>query len=111
MDKFIESQNNNQLGKGGNETMTKSELVGKISRDSGITKAEAAAALNSFTTGIGNALKDKKDGKVTLVGFGTFIRMTHKARKGRNPRTGAAIKIKKRNVAKFRPGKKLRESI
>jgi DNA-binding protein HU-beta len=96
---------------GGQEEMTKSDLVDKMSQDAGITKAAAGAALNSFMDGIGKALKDKKDGKVTLVGFGTFLKTTRKARKGRNPRTGEAIKIKKSNVVKFRPGKKLKDGI
>ena len=52
-----------------------------------------------------------KNGKVTLVGFGTFQKVRRKARKGRNPQTGEAIKIKATNVVKFRPGKKLRDSI
>ena len=56
------------------------------------------------------ALK-KKSGKVTLVGFGTFQKVRRKARKGRNPQTGEAIKIKATNVVKFRPGKKLRDAI
>jgi len=56
------------------------------------------------------ALK-KKDGKVTLVGFGTFSKIRRKARKGRNPQTGDPIKIKACNVVKFRPGKKLREAV
>ncbi len=51
--------------------MTKSELVEQMAKDAGITKASANAALNSFLTGVTNALK-KKDGKATLVGFGTF---------------------------------------
>jgi DNA-binding protein HU-beta len=50
----------------------------------------------------------KKDGKVTLVGFGTFTKVQRKARKGRNPQTGAPIKIKACSVVKFRPGKKLK---
>jgi DNA-binding protein HU-beta len=48
---------------------------------------------------------------VTLVGFGTFQKTRRKARKGRNPQTGEAIKIKAKNVVKFKPGKKLSESI
>ncbi len=91
--------------------MIKSELIDKMAQDAGITKASAGAALNSFMDGIGKALKDKKDGKVTLVGFGTFLKTTRKARKGRNPRTGEVIKIKKCNVIKFRPGKKLKDGI
>lgn len=90
--------------------MTKAELVDKMAKDSGISKVAAAAALNSFMEGIAKALK-KKDGKVTLVGFGTFLKVRRKARKGRNPQTGDPIKIKACNVVKFKPGKKLKESI
>jgi DNA-binding protein HU-beta len=53
----------------------------------------------------------KKDGKVTLVGFGTFMKVRRKARKGRNPQTGEVIKIKAANVVKFKPGKKLRDAV
>jgi DNA-binding protein HU-beta len=90
--------------------MTKAELVEKMANDSNISKVAAATALNSFMDGVTKALK-KKDGKVTLVGFGTFSKVRRKARKGRNPQTGDPIKIKACNVVKFRPGKQLRESI
>ncbi|MBW1697905.1 MAG: HU family DNA-binding protein [Deltaproteobacteria bacterium] len=90
--------------------MTKAELVDKMAKDAGISKVAAAAALNSFMDGVTKSLK-KKDGKVTLVGFGTFSKVRRKARKGRNPQTGAPIKIKATNVVKFRPGKKLRDAI
>ena len=90
--------------------MTKAELIEKMAKDAKITKTAAGTALDSFMTGVTKALK-KKDGKVTLVGFGTFQKSRRKARKGRNPQTGEAIKIKARNVVKFKPGKKLRESI
>ena len=90
--------------------MTKAELVEKMAADASITKVAAAAALDSFTENVGKALK-KKDGKVTLVGFGTFQKSRRKARKGRNPQTGETIKIKATNVVKFKPGKKLKESI
>jgi DNA-binding protein HU-beta len=90
--------------------MTKAELVEKMAKDAGISKVAAASALNSFVDGITKALK-KKDGKVTLVGFGTFAKSRRKARKGRNPQTGDPIKIKASNVVKFKPGKKLKESI
>jgi DNA-binding protein HU-beta len=56
------------------------------------------------------ALK-KKEGKVTLVGFGTFSKVHRKARKGRNPQTGATIKIKASNTAKFKPSKALKNAI
>jgi len=90
--------------------MTKAELVEKMAKDADISKVAASAALNSFMEGVTKTLK-KKDGKVTLVGFGTFSKVRRKARKGRNPQTGEPIKIKARNVVKFKPGKTLRESI
>ena len=90
--------------------MTKAELIAKMAKDSGITKAAAGNALNSFTDGITKALK-KKDGKVTLTGFGTFSKVRRKARKGHNPQTGEAIKIKAKNAVKFKAGKKLKESV
>ncbi len=90
--------------------MTKAELVEKMAKDAGISKVAAATALNSFMTSVTKALK-KKAGKVTLVGFGTFSKVRRKARKGRNPQTGAPIKIKACNVVKFRAGKKLKDSI
>jgi DNA-binding protein HU-beta len=90
--------------------MTKAELVEKMANDAGISKVAATTALNSFTDSVTKALK-KKDGKVTLVGFGTFSKVRRKARKGRNPQTGDAIKIKARNVVKFKAGKKLKDAI
>ena len=90
--------------------MTKAEMIEKIAGDAGITKVAASAALDAFLEGVTGALK-KKDGKVTLVGFGTFAKVRRKARKGRNPQTGEVIKIKAGNVVKFRPGKKLADSI
>jgi DNA-binding protein HU-beta len=90
--------------------MTKVELAEKAAADAGITKAAAGAAIDSLLDGIAKALK-KKDGKVTLVGFGTFAKVRRKARKGRNPQTGESIKIKARNAVKFTPGKKLRDAV
>ena len=90
--------------------MTKAELVEKAAKDAKVSKAAAAAALNSFMDCVTKALK-KKGGKVTLVGFGTFSKVRRKARKGRNPQTGEPIKIKATNVVKFRPGKQLRDAV
>ena len=90
--------------------MTKAELIELMAKDAGISKSAAADALNSFTDQVTKALK-KKDGKVTIVGFGTFSKTRRKARKGRNPQTGEAIKIKASNVVKFKPGKKLKEAV
>jgi DNA-binding protein HU-beta len=90
--------------------MTKAELVEKMAEDAGISKAAALVALDSFTKSVTKELK-KKDGKVTLVGFGTFSKSRRKARKGRNPQTGEPIKIKASTSVKFKAGKKLKESL
>lgn len=90
--------------------MTKAELVEKMAEDAKITKVAAGTALDSFIANVTKALK-KKDGKVTLVGFGTFQKSRRKARKGRNPQTGETIKIKASNTVKFKPGKKLKDAI
>jgi len=90
--------------------MTKADIVEKAAKDAGISKVAAAAVLDSFMASVTKALK-KKNGKVTLVGFGSFQKVRRKARKGRNPQTGEPIKIKATNVVKFRPGKKLRDSV
>jgi DNA-binding protein HU-beta len=90
--------------------MTKAELVDQMAKDAGISKVAASAALNSFMGSVTKALK-KKDGKVTLVGFGTFSKVRRKARKGRNPQTGAPIKIKATNVVKFKAGKQLKDAV
>ncbi len=90
--------------------MTKAEIVDKMAEDAGIPKVKAAAALDSFMDSVVKTLK-KKDGKVTLVGFGSFSKVKRKARTGRNPQTGDKIKIKACNVVKFRPGKKLKDAV
>ena len=90
--------------------MTKAELVGKMAKDAKISKVAASKALNSFIDGITKGLK-KRNSRVTLVGFGTFQNVYRKTRKGRNPQTGEVIKIKGRNVVRFKPGKKLRDAI
>ena len=90
--------------------MTKAELIEKMAKDAKISKSSAGKALDSFMEGVTSALK-KKDGKVTLVGFGTFAKAHRKARTGRNPQTGAPIKIKAKNVVKFSAGKKLKDSV
>ncbi len=85
--------------------MNKAELVAKIAEDADISKTQANAALDAFTETITKTLKG--GGKVTLVGFGTFSVSKRAARAGRNPQTGAAIKIKAKKVAKFKAGKEL----
>jgi DNA-binding protein HU-beta len=90
--------------------MTKAEIIDQMASDAGISKTAAAAALNSFVDSVTKTLK-KKDGKVTLVGFGTFSKSKRKARKGRNPQTGEVIKIKASNSVKFKAGKKLKAAV
>lgn len=87
--------------------MTKAELVSVIAQGAGITKAAAAAALETYVATIAKELK--KNGKIGLVGFGTFSVVKRKAREGRNPQTGKTIKIPAKKVVKFRPGKALAE--
>lgn len=90
--------------------MTKAELIEQMASDAKISKVAAGAALESFTVNVTKALK-KKDGRVTLVGFGTFTKVRRKARKGRNPQTGEPLKIKASNAVKFKAGKKLKDAI
>jgi DNA-binding protein HU-beta len=90
--------------------MTKAQLVEMMAKDAGLSKAAANKALDSFIDSVKKALK-KKDGKVTLVGFGTFSKVRRKARKGRNPRTGETIKIAASNTVKFTPGKSLKSAL
>lgn len=89
--------------------MNKSELVDFIAGEAEISKAAAGRALDAVTTAVKKTLK--KGGTVTLVGFGTFSVGKRAARIGRNPQTGAEIKIKAAKVPKFRPGKALKEAV
>ncbi len=85
--------------------MKKAELIAKIAYDAGVTKTQANAAVDSFVEAVTKTLKSGN--KVTLVGFGTFSVTKRAARNGRNPQTGAVIKIKAKKVAKFKAGKEL----
>ncbi len=89
--------------------MTKDELVGKAAQDADITKTQADKALKSILASIEGALA--KGDKVSLVGFGTFSVSRRAARDGRNPATGAPIKIPAANVPKFKAGKKLKDAV
>ena len=89
--------------------MTKAELVEKMAKDAGISKADAVKALNSFIDGVTKTIK--KGGKVTLVGFGTFLLAKRKARTGRNPRTGEKIRIPASKVPKFSAGAGLKKAV
>lgn len=86
--------------------MTKAELVEKIAKDAGISKAAAGKAYQSFLDGITTGLK-KRNSRVTLVGFGTFKKVYRKTRWGRNPQTGEKIKIKGKNAITFKASKNL----
>ncbi len=86
-------------------TMNKAELINKIADDAGVSKTQANAAVDSFVEAVTKTLKGGD--KVTLVGFGTFSVSKRAARNGRNPQTGATIKIKAKRVAKFKAGKEL----
>lgn len=89
--------------------MTKADLVDKIAEQSGLTKAAGEKALNAFLDSVKEVLLS--EGRLNLTGFGTFAVESRQARKGRNPRTGAAITIPASKVVKFRPGRKLKDTI
>jgi DNA-binding protein HU-beta len=89
--------------------MNKAELISKIAEDAGITKTQANLTVDAFVDAVTKTLK--KGDKVTLVGFGTFSVSKRAARNGRNPQTGAVIKIKAKKVAKFKAGKELSSKI
>lgn len=89
--------------------MNKTELIDHIAKQSDISKAAAGRALDAVIGAVKTTLK--RGGTVTLVGFGTFAVGRRAARTGRNPRTGAPIKIKAAKVPKFRPGKGLKDSL
>jgi DNA-binding protein HU-beta len=82
--------------------MNKAELIDAIAADAGISKAAAKKALDSVTNSISNTLSS--GGRVSLIGFGTFSVSERSAREGRNPSTGATIKIPAKKVAKFKAG-------
>ena len=90
--------------------MKKAELIDHMAAEAGSTKAEATKAFNAITDGIIKSLK-KKGGKITLTGLGTFSKSRRKARTGRNPRTGEALKIKAANVVRFKPSQKLKGAL
>jgi DNA-binding protein HU-beta len=89
--------------------VNKIELIEHVAKQADISKAAAGRALEAVVGGIRTSLK--KGNSVTLVGFGTFSIGKRAARSGRNPRTGAAIKIKAAKVPKFRPGKALKDAL
>jgi DNA-binding protein HU-beta len=89
--------------------MNKSELIDAIAESADISKASAGRALDATVDAMKKALK--KGDRVSIVGFGTFSVGKRAARTGRNPRTGASIKIKAAKVPKFKAGKGLKDAI
>ena len=89
--------------------MTKAELVGVIAKAADITKAKAATALETYVATVAKELK--KNGRLALVGFGTFSVVKRKAREGRNPQTGKDLKIPAKKVVKFKAGAELASKV
>ena len=89
--------------------MTKAELVDFVAEKADLTKAEAARALDAVVAGVTKGLK--KEGKVSLIGFGTFTAKKKPARVGRNPQTGAEVKIAAKVVPSFKAGSKLKDAL
>jgi DNA-binding protein HU-beta len=89
--------------------MNKAELIDAMASDANLSKADAKRALESLTSNVTGALK--KGDKVALIGFGTFSISARAARTGRNPQTGATIKIAAKKVAKFKAGSALSDAV
>jgi DNA-binding protein HU-beta len=89
--------------------MNKQDIIAKIAKDTGLTKSAAASAVDSLLDSITKSLK--KGDSVSFVGFGTFKTSSRKARKARNPQTGATITIPKRRVPRFTAGKALKQAV
>jgi DNA-binding protein HU-beta len=90
--------------------MNKNELATRMIKDSTLTKVDALNVIDTMVGIVGDVLK-KRDGKITLVGFGTFKTIEKKAKEGRNPKTGQKIKIPKKRVPKFIAGKELKDKV
>ncbi len=93
--------------------MNKSELAVKLAKKAGLTQAKAAEVVDAiFNANKGIiAVELDADRKVTVPGFGTFATRKRKAREGRNPATGTAIKIPARKYVTFKPGKTLKDKV
>ena len=89
--------------------MNKSDLIESMASHAGLSKAAAGKALDGMMKSISGELMS--GGKVSLVGFGSFSVSARAARDGRNPQTGATIKIPARNVVKFKAGSELKNSV
>ncbi len=93
----------------GGVKMNKTELVAAMADQAGLSKKDAEKALKAFTDVVAAELK--KDGKVQLVGFGTFEVSKRAAREGRNPQSGAVMKIPASKAPKFKAGKALKDML
>ncbi|MFA9200982.1 MAG: HU family DNA-binding protein [Cypionkella sp.] len=91
------------------ESMNKHDLIGSVAETAGLSRSDAASAVEGVFDAITGALK--KGDEVRLVGFGTFTVARRKASTGRNPRTGEPMKIKASNQPKFKAGKVLKDSV
>lgn len=89
--------------------MSKTQLVDFIAEKVGLTKTDAAKALDAVQEGVAKGLKE--EGKVTLTGFVTFTAKHKEASTGRNPRTGEAVKIPARTAVTIKAGSKLKEAL
>ena len=89
--------------------MNKNDLVASVATSTGLSKADAAKAVDAVFSSITETLKDA--GEVRLVGFGTFSVSKRAATTGRNPQTGAAIQIPASNQPKFKAGKGLKDAV
>lgn len=89
--------------------MTKTELIEEMAERCSLSKADAERALNAFMDIIKDTLR--REGKLALAGFGTFVVSERKAREGRNPQTGEPIQIPAGKGVRFRPGKGLKDSL
>ena len=89
--------------------VNKGELIDKIAASADISKADAGRALDATLSAISGSLQNAES--VSLVGFGTFLVRERAARDGRNPATGAAIKIAAAKVPAFKPGKALKDAL
>ena len=89
--------------------MNKAQLIDAISAEAGLTKVDAKKALDAFVKTTGEQLK--QGDRIALIGFGTFSVSERPARQGRNPQTGAKIKIEKKKVVKFKAGSELTANV
>jgi DNA-binding protein HU-beta len=91
--------------------MNKTELIAAVAAKANVSKKDAEGVINATLDTIGDALANKKDGKVTLIGFGTFEARARAAKTARNPQTGAAIKVPATKVAAFKAGAALKAKV